>query len=98
MLDLKTSIPDFIHIADASVHDINILDLIEFQPESFYVMDRAYLDFRRFHKINSIGAYFVTRARKDFTFTRIYSAKTDKSQGILCDQTIRLTNFYVSKD
>lgn len=97
MLDLKTSIPDFIHITDASVHDINILDLIEFQPESFYVMDRAYLDFRRFHKINSIGAYFVTRARKDFTFNRIYSAQTDKSQGILCDQTIRLTNFYVSK-
>ena len=97
MLDLKTSIPDFIHITDASVHDINMLDLIEFQPESFYIMDRAYLDFKRFNKINSIGAYFVTRARKDFTFTRIYSAKTDKSQGILCDQTIRLTNFYVSK-
>lgn len=97
MLDLKTSIPDFIYITDASVHDINMLDLIEYQPESFYVVDRAYIDFKRFFKINALGAYFITRARKDFTFTRIYSSKVDKSTGILSDQTIRLTNFYVSK-
>jgi IS4 transposase len=97
MLDLKTSIPDFIHITDGSIHDVNILDLIDFLPDSFYVMDRGYLNFKRFYKINSIGAYFVTRARKDFKFTRVYSKKTDKSSGVLCDQTIRLTNFYVSK-
>lgn len=97
MIDLKTSIPDFIHVTRALVHDVNILDVIDFQPESFYIMDRGYLDFKRFHKINSVGAYFVTRARKDFNFTRVYSGKTDKSKGILCDQTIRLTNFYVSK-
>lgn len=97
MLDLKTSIPDFIHITDASVHDLNVLDLIDFQSGSFYIMDRGYIDFKRFFRINSVGAYFVTRARKDFTFTRVYSAYTDKSSGVLCDQTIKLTNFYVLK-
>jgi hypothetical protein len=97
MLDLKTSIPEFIHITNASVHDVNMLDLISYQPDSFYVMDRGYLDFKRFFKIHTIGAFFITRARKHFVFNRIYSAKTDRSTGVLCDQTIRLTNFYVSK-
>jgi len=98
MLDLKTSIPDFIHITGANVHDIKILDLIEYLPDSFYVMDRAYIDFKRFFKINTIGAFFVTRARKDFAFTHIFSAKTDNTTGVLSDQTIRLTNFKVSRD
>lgn len=56
ILDLKTSIPDFIHVTDTLVHDVNILDLIDFQTGSYYIMDRGYLDFKRFHKINFISA------------------------------------------
>ena len=65
---------------------------------SIYVMDRGYIDFERLYRFNQNLAVFVTRAKKNFTFRRIYSHKIDKTTGLICDQTIRLTGFYASKD
>jgi len=99
-LDLKTSIPSFIHITPANIHELNVLDLIKFEPDSFYVVDRGYIDFDRFYHIHTVGAYFITRARKDFSFTLIKSFKVSANTNIICDQLIKLrrTNFYVSRD
>ena len=99
-IDLKTSIPTFIHITPANVHELNILDMINFEADSFYVVDRGYIDFRRFYRIHSAGAYFITRARKDFSFVLVKSSKVDKKSAIICDQMIKLkkSNFYVSRN
>lgn len=97
-MDAKTSIPDFIHISDGKMHDVNVLDMISILPESFYVMDRGYLDFSRLYRINVARAYFIIRAKKNLKFQRMYSAKVDKSTGLKCDQTIKLTGFYPSQD
>lgn len=96
-MDAKTSIPDFIHISDGKMHDVNVLDMITIVPYSFYVMDRGYLDFTRLYRIHNSQAYFIIRAKKNFDFERIYSAPVDKSTGIKCDQTIKLCGFYVSQ-
>lgn len=96
-LDLKNSIPCFIHITTGKVHDLNVLDLIDFEPDGFYVMDRGYKDFRRLFRIAEAGAFFVTRAHRNFDFRRLYSHAADKASGILCDQTVRLASFYPSK-
>lgn len=97
-MDAKTSIPDFIHISDGKMHDVNILDYITIIADSFYVLDRGYVDFERLYRIHKSGAYFITRTKKNFNFERIYSSKVDKSTGIKCDQTIKLKGFYASKD
>lgn len=99
-LDLKTQLPSFLHITTASVHELKVLDLINFEPDSFYVLDRGYIDFDRFYKINSVGAFFITRARKDFSFIRKKSNVVDKTTGLLCDQIITLNpdNFYTYRD
>jgi hypothetical protein len=96
-MDAKTSIPDFIHISDGKMHDVNVLDMIAISTDSFYVMDRGYLDFSRLYRIHKAEAYFIIRARKKFDFERMYSAKVDKTTGIKCDQTIKLCGFYVSQ-
>lgn len=98
MIDAKTSIPEFIHISDGKMHDVNVLDMITFLPDSFYVMDRGYLDFRRLYRIHQAGSFFITRSKKGFNFKRIYSATVDKETGVKCDQTIKLLGFYVSQD
>jgi len=97
-MDAKTSIPDFIYVSDGKMHDVNVLDLISILPESFYVMDRGYLDFSRLYRIKLAEAYFVIRAKKNLQFRRIYSEKVDKTIGIKCDQTIKLTGFYPSQE
>ena len=97
-MDAKTSIPDFIHISDGKMHDVNVLDLITVMADSFYIVDRGYLDYARLFRINQSAAYFVTRTKKNMNFTRLYSDKIDKATGLKCDQIVKLNGYYVSKE
>jgi hypothetical protein len=97
-LDLKTAIPEFIQITSASIHEVNILDNIIFQPDSFYVVDRGYTDFGRLYKIHKAKSFFIIRAKDNLNFSRVSSIPTNKKAGVLCDQTIRLNGFYALKD
>ena len=97
LLDLRGQIPTFIRITPAQVHDVNILDQLTPEAGAFYVMDRGYLDFERLHRWTRHGAFFVTRARKNFRFKRIQSHPIDKTTGVQCDQTISLLWFYSAK-
>jgi len=65
---------------------------------SISLMDRGYLDFERLYRIDLSNAYFITRAKKNLKFKRLYSAKVDKTTGLKCDQTITLMGFYTSQD
>ena len=98
LLDLRGSIPSFIHVSDGKMHDVRALDLLIPEPGAIYVMDRAYVDFVRLHRLHLAGAFFVTRAKSNLDAHRIYSTKTDRSQGIICDQTIALDGFYTQQD
>jgi hypothetical protein len=94
LIDVKTSIPCFVHITEGATNDVNGLDVLEYENGGFYILDRGYFDFKRLFVINFYGAYFVTRSRKRLAFNRIESRKVKKKKGILCDQTINLTTFY----
>ena len=87
LFDVKTSIPSFIHVTNAKLHDVNILDVIQYELGSFYVMDKAYIDFGRLYTLHQQGAYYVTRAKGNMRFKRIYSKTVNKSTGVLYDQT-----------
>ena len=91
LLDLRGNIPSIIWITDGKVHDLNILDELIPEPGAFYIMDRAYIDFWRLYILHISSAFFVIRAKKNFQYQRIYSHTVDKSTGLRCDQTIRLT-------
>lgn len=98
LLDLRGSIPSFIEITDGKVHEVNILDTLIPEADSFYVMDRGYLDFERLYALDQAKAFFVTRAKSNFQCRRIYSRPVKKSTGLRCDQTIVLTGPQSSKD
>ena len=97
-INLKTSIPEFILFSNASVHDVNVLDVINFETNSFYVMDRGYVDYKRLYKIHLSGAFFITRCKGNMGCRRLYSRGVDKSNGIVYDQIIMLNGYYAVKD
>ena len=68
------------------------------KPEPFYVVDRGYVDFARLYVLHQAGAFFVTRAKSNIDAHRVYSAPTDRSTGIICDQTISPDGFYTRQD
>lgn len=90
LFDVRTSIPCFIHVTEAAVHDVNVMDELIYEKDSFYAFDRGYVDFERLYKIHQAGAFFVIRAKTNFQFKRLYSHECDKSKGVQCDQTVRL--------
>jgi hypothetical protein len=98
LLDLRGNIPTFIRITEALLHDVNILDALVLEAGAFYIMDRGYLDFGRLYIFHQSLALFITRAKGNFQFRRLYSQPVDKSTGLKCDQTIVLTSFYPAKD
>jgi len=97
LLDLRGSIPTFIHVSDGKLHDVNVLDLLAFEAGAFYVMDRGYLDFERLYVLHQAGAFFVTRAKRSLDARRVYSMPSDRATGVLCDQRVMLNGYYSSK-
>jgi hypothetical protein len=97
LLDLRGAIPAFIHISDGKMHDVNVLDILTPEAGAFYVMDRGYLDFARLYQMHQAGAFFVTRAKRGMDARRVYSVKTDRSTGVICDQHIVFNGFYTNK-
>lgn len=97
-LDLRGNIPSFFLITEAKVHDVNLLDVLEFEEGAYYIMDRGYIDFERLYRINQEKAFFITRSKSSTSFVRLYSQKINKIAGIRCDQIIKFKQFYAAKD
>ena len=97
LLDLRSSIPTFLHISDGKLHDVNVLDILPIEAGAFYVMDRGYVDFTRLYAMHQAGAFFVTRAKQGMDARRVYSSPTQRSTGVICDQRVMLNGFYSAK-
>lgn len=97
LLDVRGSIPTFIHISDGKMADVRVLDLLPIEPGAFYVMDRGYVDFARLKRFSDHAAFFVTRAKRNLDYTRRARRPVDKTTGLRCDQTIRLAGVKSSR-
>ena len=91
VLDLRGSIPSFVHISEGNTTDLTLLDRIVFEPGSFYIMDRGYIDFARLSAIHSAQAFFVIRGKANLRYRCLASRPVDKTSGLRCDQRIILS-------
>ena len=98
LLELRGSIPAFIHIRDGKLLDVNILDELIPEPGSFFIMDRAYLDFARLYVLTCCTSFFVIRAKSNLQCRRLYSHPVDRTSGLICDQSIVLTGIKSSQE
>lgn len=86
LYDIETSIPTFFHITEARVNDMRAMDAIPYEENSFYIFDRGYNDFKRLYAIESIGAYFVVRGKKNNDFRPMkWKRRFPPGSGILSD-------------
>ena len=98
LLDLRGAIPAFIHISDGKMHEVNVLDILTPEAGSFYIMDRGFTDFARWHSLHQAQAFFVIRGKSNLLFHRIYSRPVDKATGLRYDQTVTLVAPKAKKD
>lgn len=98
LFDVTTQIPAFVHVSVARAHVVNAMDMLVYEPEAYYILDRDYVDFERLYRITWHFAYFVVRAKMNLCFKRLYSLKSNKETGVKSNQIGKITGFYVSKD
>jgi hypothetical protein len=91
LLDLRGAIPTNVYVTGGQVHDLHLLDQLLLEAGAFYLLDRAYVDFRRLYAFTQACAFFVTRAEQNTRFSRRRSHPVDPSTGLRSDQTILLT-------
>jgi hypothetical protein len=99
LLDVRGSIPSFIHITDGKTHDVNALDVLTPELGAFYLLDRGYVDFARLHALHEAGSFFLIRAKRGLRFKRRYSNPVDRSNTkVLCDQIGTLEGYHTKQD
>lgn len=96
LFDLETQIPTFFHITPAAVNDVNAMDVIPYEPGSYYIFDRAYNSFKMLYEIHRIDAFFVIRAKNNLQCKSI-KWKRRLPKNVLSDVTIELAGFYPSQ-
>lgn len=97
-MDLEGNIPAFFHLTTAKMHDVKFLDMIDIETGAYYVLDRGYIDFKRLNNIHRANAFFIVRAKAGLVFKRMHSQNIDRSEGLRCDQIIKLDGVYARRD
>ena len=97
LIDLRGNIPCFIRVSHGKTHDMTVLDELPIEPGAFYIMDKAYTDFTRLHRMHRNAAFFVTRAKQNLDYKRRVSQSIDKATGLRSDQTITLAGYRSSR-
>ena len=92
LIDLRCSIPSFIHITDGKYHDSNALDEILPISNAIYLMDKAYVDFEALYRMHKCESFFVTRAKSTLKYKMIeQNYNIDETTGLRTDKIIILT-------
>jgi len=83
----------FISVTPASLHDVNLLDVVPVEKDSVVTMDRGYTDFARLYAIHLLPAFFVVRAKSNLRFHRLSSIRSERSREVRGDQVISLVGY-----
>lgn len=99
LYDVKTDIPAFSVITDASVHDSKVMDQIPYEKGSFYIFDRAYMVTAMLFLIEMKEAYFVVREKHKMVFKVVQDKQYDNPEtGVMADQIIRFKGHKTKKN
>jgi hypothetical protein len=97
LLNIDGSIPEFISITDGSVHDVKILDHLNYKPGAYYLLDKGYVSYKKLYRIEEERAFFVTRAKVNMAYVVIKIKKPNERIGIMKDELVQLTGYYAAK-
>jgi hypothetical protein len=89
-IDIAGDLPTVMVMTPGKVHDVKAARKIPFAAGTLLIMDRGYVDFKWMWELTQQGVYFVTRMKKKCVHKVRECRKTNRTQGILADQTVRL--------
>ena len=91
-LDLAGHLPSFVSVTEGKTGDVKVARTWTFPKGSVVVADRAYVDFKWFHQLQTRGVTFVTRLKRGVRYRVIRKHEVREGSGVLEDETIELTS------
>lgn len=90
-IDIANDLPQFAIITDGRHHDVRVArENLSFKSGDTVVFDKGYVDYAWMHDLHVGGVRFVTRAKANCRYKVVECRKTDRTRGIMADQTIYL--------
>jgi hypothetical protein len=92
-LEVHSALPAQMLVSLATFQEVLWLDDLVWEPGAFYLMDRAYVNWRRLYTIEQARAWFVVRAKKTLRYCRLHAQAVDEATGLRSDQIISLQEY-----
>lgn len=89
-IDIAGDLPIVINFTDGRKADVRVARTMHFTPGTILVMDRGYIDYAWWQGLTTAGVWFVTRLKVNCDYKVRECRKTNRTQGIMADQTIVL--------
>jgi len=97
LLDHHGYLPEYAHISEGKVHEVNILRKLCFSPGAIVVIDRGGADYKLFGTWTAEGVYFVSRQKENADYRVVKRLAVPENRNILRDEIIRFRGFYARK-
>ena len=90
-LDHAGYLPQSLVITTGKYSEMAIARRAHYEPGTIVTMDRGFVDYRWFNKLNDSEVFFVTRLKNDVPYQIVESRPALVSKGVVADERIRLT-------
>jgi putative transposase len=91
LMDHDGHLPAFVAITKAREHEVKKARTLKLPKGSIVVEDLGYTDYAWYGQLTAQKIFFVTRQKSNARYEVLERRKVNKKQGLLSDQTIRLT-------
>ena len=96
LYDIEAQVPAFYTVTTASKHDSTAMSSIHYEPNAYYIFDRAYDSFKELYRIHLTGSFFVVRAKTNLKYKTV-KWKRRMPKNIMTDAEVKLTGYLSEK-
>lgn len=89
-------VPAFYTVTTASKHDSTALSSIHYEPNAYYIFDRAYDSFKELYRIHLTDSFFVVRAKTNLKYKTV-KWKRRMPKNIMTDAEVKVTGYLWEK-
>ena len=96
-IDPRQTAPTYVNITAANVNDLSDALTMPIEAGMTYVFDKGYCDYNWWHQIDQVGAFFVTRLKKNANVDHVEDLKREgEADFIESDEAVRFGKKYLS--
>lgn len=94
LLDHSGDLPEYLHISEGNVHEVNILKNLTLEKGTIIAVDKGLVDYEMFEKWTKDGVYFVSRLKTNARYETIKTNVLLQNRPILKDEIIKMTGTF----